>query len=182
MQRLWLVRHASPLVAPGICYGSLDVEADRAATGQAAAALHRILPGEATFFSSPLRRCRQLADAIGELRPRHAMTQDPRLAEMDFGDWEGRPWADLGKSRIDAWTDDFANHPPGGGETVAAFMKRVASAFDSLPPGDTAWITHAGVIRAACLLASGRREIVSASEWPRESTPFGSYLQLNLLE
>ena len=26
--RLWLVRHAAPLVAPGTCYGALDVPAD----------------------------------------------------------------------------------------------------------------------------------------------------------
>ena len=182
MRRLWLVRHATPLVAPGLCYGRLDVEADVADTERAASALHLILPCKGLFVSSPLRRCRQLARAIAKLRPEHAITHDRRLKEMDFGEWEGQPWAELGKPRLDAWTADFANHPPGGGETVAAFMDRVASAFDALPRGETVWITHAGVIRAASLLASGRRKITSANDWPHETTPFGSYLQLNLPE
>ena len=34
--RLWLVRHARPLVAPGICYGRLDMQADAQATADAA--------------------------------------------------------------------------------------------------------------------------------------------------
>lgn len=182
MRRLWLVRHAAPLVAPGLCYGRLDVEADLADTERAAAALHRILPCEVPFVSSPQRRCRQLADGIASLRPGQLVAHDTRLREMDFGDWEGQLWADLGKSRIDAWTADFPNHPPGGGETVAAFMARVASAFDVLPRGDTVWITHAGVIRAVCLLAAGRRKIELATDWPHETVPFGSYLQLNLSE
>ena len=34
--RLWLVRHAQPVVATGTCYGALDVPADAAATQVAA--------------------------------------------------------------------------------------------------------------------------------------------------
>ena len=37
--RLWLVRHAQPLVAPGVCYGATDMPADVDATSQAAQAL-----------------------------------------------------------------------------------------------------------------------------------------------
>ncbi|MBV8617950.1 MAG: phosphoglycerate kinase, partial [Curvibacter sp.] len=32
MNRLWLVRHARQLIAPGTCYGRLDVPADPAHT------------------------------------------------------------------------------------------------------------------------------------------------------
>ena len=28
--KLWLARHAAPLIEAGICYGSLDIEADAA--------------------------------------------------------------------------------------------------------------------------------------------------------
>ena len=37
--KLWLARHAAPLIDSGICYGSLDVEADEAATQSSARAL-----------------------------------------------------------------------------------------------------------------------------------------------
>src|SRR5690606_10781153 len=44
-RRLWLVRHAAPLVSPGTCYGALDVPADAAATQAAAVRLAAALPG-----------------------------------------------------------------------------------------------------------------------------------------
>ncbi len=99
---------------------------------------------------------------------------------MDFGTWEGHAWSDIDKQALDAWTADFASHAPGGGETVAAFMARVASAWDELPTGPTAWITHAGVIRVATLLAVGVRQIGDAARWPKEPIAYGSATVLKL--
>lgn len=180
MRALWLVRHAAPLIAPGTCYGSLDVAADMADTESAAEALNLALPPDAALVSSPLQRCRQLATALSQRRPATPTRQDPRLAEMHFGSWEGRPWQDIGASALDAWTADFADHAPGGGETVAGFIARVAAALDEVPEGDTAWITHAGVIRAAGLVAAGLHQITSAGDWPSQTLAFGSYLRLQL--
>ncbi|MCW8168906.1 phosphoglycerate kinase, partial [Verminephrobacter aporrectodeae subsp. tuberculatae] len=59
--RLWLVRHAAALVAPGICYGALDLPADATATRSAAARLAAALPSQPRVFHSPLQRCAQLA-------------------------------------------------------------------------------------------------------------------------
>lgn len=182
MRTLWLVRHATPLIAPGTCYGSLDVAADPADTQTAAEALHLTLPLDAALMSSPLQRCRQLTTALSDRRPAMQVRQDPRLAEMHFGSWEGRPWQEIGASAIDAWTADFGRHAPGGGETVDDFIDRVAAAMDDVPQGDTAWITHAGVIRAAGLVAAGRRRISSAGDWPSHTIAFGSYLTLPLPE
>ena len=61
---LWLVRHAQPLIDKGVCYGQLDMQADAQATLDAAAALAKVLPGNIFAASSPLPRCRQLADAL----------------------------------------------------------------------------------------------------------------------
>jgi hypothetical protein len=35
------------------------------------------------------------------------------------------------------------------------------------------WITHAGVIRAATLIAQGVRQVRSADQWPRDVLAFG---------
>jgi alpha-ribazole phosphatase len=176
---LWLVRHATPLVAAGVCYGRLDVAADPRHTASAAAALAAALPAGVKVVSSPLLRCRQLAEALTLLRPDVSLDHDARLAEMDFGDWEGRRWADLGAETLERWTADFANFAPGGGEPVIAFMTRVGCALDSLEPGvETVWITHAGVIRAAGLIAAGHRTVSSATEWPSAEIEFGSWRQL----
>lgn len=175
---IWLVRHAQPLVAPGVCYGALDVPADAQATQQAASDLARRLPSEARVQVSPLHRCRQLAQALHLLRPDLCFDTEQRLAEMNFGAWEGRRWDALPPEAFDAWTHDFWHHRVGGGECVADFMGRVAEVWDaalaaSLPGVSQVWLTHAGVIRAARLIASGQREVRSAANWPAAAPGFG---------
>ncbi|MDI1338690.1 histidine phosphatase family protein [Polaromonas sp.] len=179
---LWLVRHAQVLLAPGTCYGALDVAADPAATQQSATALAAVLPAGARILTSPLQRCEQLAQALIWLRPDLPLQTDARLQEMNFGAWEGRRWSDITRSDIDAWMADFAGHTVGGhGESVHAVMARVASAFDELPAGPpTVWITHAGIIRAAQLLAGGTREVTRADQWPLDATACGQWRTLEL--
>jgi alpha-ribazole phosphatase len=177
---LWLVRHAKPLVEQGVCYGALDVAADATATREAAGALAAALPHSVTVHASPLQRCEQLALVLRGLRPDLAYWTDARLAEMDFGAWEGRRWDAIARSELDAWTDAFATWRCGGGECVQDFMARVAAAWDDAcvqdPP--TVWITHAGVIRAATLLAQGQRRISRADQWPVEAPAWGKWCVL----
>lgn len=180
--RLWLVRHAVPLIAPGTCYGALDVAADTEATQQAARALARALPERIAVHRSTLLRCAALARALCELRPDLADQPDTRLHEMDFGKWEGQPWDTLAPAEINAWTADFAQYRPGGGESVDMFMTRVAGAYDEARANgrDAAWVTHAGVIRAAMLLHAGVRQPARASQWPVDAPGFGEWCVLEL--
>jgi alpha-ribazole phosphatase len=180
--RLWLIRHAVTAAAPGLCYGSLDLEADSHATHRAAAQLAEALPRGLAIRTSPLKRCVQLGEELHSLRPDLPHALDSRLREMDFGSWEGRSWDDIGASAMSAWTSDFWNHRPGGGESVQDLMNRVAAVWDSTRAiwRDTLWITHAGVIRAARLLAQGKREVQSASDWPQHAVAFGSWEVLEL--
>jgi len=180
--KLWLVRHARPLLASGICYGRLDVAADAAGTAQCAQALAAQLPPGTRVFSSPLQRCEQLASALYGLRPDLAYKTEPRLQEMDFGQWEGRTWQGIDPAELAAWTDDFAGHAVGrSGECVRGFMARVGAVFDGLQsPSDTLWITHAGVIRAVDLLARGVRCPQQASQWPLDAPNYGQWRTLAL--
>lgn len=180
--KLWLVRHAQPLVASGICYGRLDVAADAAGTAQCAHDLAGLLPPGTRIRSSPLQRCAQLASALQELRPDLAYKTEPRLQEMDFGQWEGLAWQGIARAELAAWTDDFADHAVGrSGECVRGFMARVGAVFDSLQgPSDTLWITHAGVIRAVDLLARGVRCPQQASQWPLAAPNYGQWRTLAL--
>ena len=183
--KLWLVRHAQPLIESGICYGQLDVAADAGATAECAQKLAAQLPAGTRVITSPLQRCEQLAHVLPGLRPDLTCTTDARLAEMDFGEWEGRAWQAISQAELQAWTSDFAHYVVGRhGESVRAFMARVGSAFDALQdqqdPGDTLWITHAGVIRAVQLLAQGVRQIARADQWPLDAPKYGQWLTLNL--
>ena len=180
MTRLWLARPAQPMIAPGVCYGQLDVAADGADTRRSAQALATVLPTSLTVVASPLQRCEQLRQSLLGLRSDLTSKTDPRLQEMDFGAWEGQRWADIAPAELTAWTDDFNGYAAGGsGESVAAFMARVAAALDELDrTQDTLWLTHAGVIRAASLITSGRRHIHLASQWPTEAPAFGQWVTL----
>lgn len=180
---LWLVRHARPLVEPGVCYGALDVPAELQHTQQTAERLARVLPPGLTLRSSPRQRCLQLASALAALRPDLVCTPDPRLAEMDFGLWEGQRWEAIGAAALADWTADFARHRPGGGESVQAFMRRVGAAWDEALAARQAgqalgWITHAGVIRAAELLASGLACPEHAGQWPLDAPDYGQWRHL----
>jgi alpha-ribazole phosphatase len=183
--RLWLVRHAQPRVAPGICYGALDIPADAAATRAAAERLAAALPQQARVAHSTLQRCEQLAFELQALRPDLVSKPDHRLREMDFGRWEGQPWDGIGRSEIDAWAAAFASHRPGGGENLRAVLARVAAALEDLggpsshtpaPAEDVVWITHAGIIRSvAWLQAHGRGVLPRSEEWPLAAPAWGEW-------
>ena len=63
---LYLIRHPRPAVPAGLCYGSTDLAlaAEEGEGSVAAARLRPLLPQDAPFLSSPLTRCRLLAQAL----------------------------------------------------------------------------------------------------------------------
>jgi alpha-ribazole phosphatase len=177
---MWLVRHARPLVDAGVCYGALDLVADPKATQAAAQGLADTLPQDLILLTSPLQRCELLAHTLCGLRPDLLCKRDARLREMDFGQWEGVGWDAIPASAFSAWTADFWQHRFGGAESVADVMARVASLWDeaSRAGQNQVWITHAGVIKAASLIASGVREVKDASQWPSNASGYGQWITL----
>ena len=148
---LILVRHTRPDVVAGLCYGQTDLDVADTFADEAAAVL-AALPEVRGVVSSPLRRCRVLAQRIADAAGL-PLDIDERLQEIDFGAWEGRQWAELPKREIDAWAQDFLNARPHGGESVPMLRSRVGAALADLSARNEpiAIVTHAGVIRAARL-------------------------------
>ena len=187
-RRLWLVRHARPLVEPGLCYGSSDMPADVADTERAASELAALLPAGAILLMSGLQRAQQFARALHALRPELAAPAcDPRLNEMDFGQFELTPWDCIDRAEFDAWTDNFHSYRFGGRESVAELLARVGQALRDLVQGypsakapspgsrDMVWFTHAGVIRAASLLHAQPDARPRATDWPAHAPAFGGW-------
>ncbi|NJD24519.1 MAG: alpha-ribazole phosphatase family protein [Betaproteobacteria bacterium] len=137
---LHLVRHPRPRIDPGVCYGRLDVEAENAEV--VAVALRAGLPPGLPVWSSPLARCRALAQAL-HVSP----CVDERLAEMDFGNWEGMAWDDIPRAELDAWAADVAGYAPPGGESPRALQRRALAFVASLDVPEAVVVTHAGVMR-----------------------------------
>jgi alpha-ribazole phosphatase len=177
---VWLVRHGRPLLPDGVCYGALDVAADPLHTARIAAMLEQQLPRGAALCSSPLQRCMALSRAVVALRSDLTLRTEPRIAEVDFGQWEGWRWDDIPKAAFDTWIGQFADHRFGGGESVQDLMLRVGQVWDEARASATVqvWITHAGVMSAATLLARGIRSVFRAEDWPSPSPRHGELLGL----
>ncbi len=152
-----LLRHTRPAVAEGVCYGRSDLDLDAGFAADFEAVIGG-LPEVSAVVSSPLSRCLRLAERIGAVRGL-GVAVEPRLVEMDFGAWEGRPWADLPRDELDQWAADFDGARPHGGESVAMLAARVGAALEAVPRRmpPVLWVAHAGVARAAAAL-TGRAE------------------------
>ena len=146
---LILVRHTRPDVAEGLCYGQTDLDVADTFADEAAAVLSA-LPQVCRVVSSPLKRCRALAQYIADAADL-PLDIDERLMEIDFGAWEGQPWSDVPRQDIDAWAKNFLHARPHGGESVAMLRSRVSSALAewSARGEPIVIVTHAGVIKAA---------------------------------
>ena len=150
--RLILVRHPKPLCEKGICYGRLDLECEPQALSEAVLRFGK-LASASLIFTSPARRARDLAARLAT-----QMIVDDRLQELNFGDWEGRRWQDLGREAIDAWSQGLPDSAPPNGETLTAMADRCASWLRSLQPAESPVfaVTHAGPIRLIKAILNGK--------------------------
>lgn len=149
MKTLTLIRHTAPRIAPGICYGRLDMDVAQSFAAEAATVSNWLHPIE-LLITSPLLRTRRLAE---HLAAEHGceLHGNARLMEMNFGDWEGRAWKDIARSEIDAWSADILHYTPPNGESVQQMMWRVQSLMQDLaqlPQQHIALVAHGGSIRA----------------------------------
>jgi len=105
-----------------------------AAMGRALAAELACEPGPTIFLRSPLGRTTETALIIGRelgLDP-NRWRDDPRLAELRYGDWEGSTWAEIERDHPNAlasWRADPEGFCPPGGETHFDLRRRAAAAL-----------------------------------------------------
>jgi alpha-ribazole phosphatase len=152
--RATLVRHLAPLVEPGVCYGRLDVPLHPAAVEDLPAFASRAeFRGAARVWSSPAQRCRLVAEAIGRALDA-PLILDPRLRELDFGEWEGARWSSLDRDAFDRWAAAPELFAPPGGEQGAALIARVREAHCALLRDDEncVVVSHAGPLKVLAAL------------------------------
>lgn len=183
--RLYLVRHPEPLVKPETCYGSSDVTVSSAACDRVGAALLATLPKEAALFSSPLRRCAELARKLSAGFDQKSVVFDERLAEMHFGRWELRKWSDIPRIEVEAWVKDVVTYRPGGGESVLQMAVRVREFHDELLRSthkNAIVVCHAGTIRMllACQRGLPLAEMARYAAQIRHKIAFGEIILLDI--
>jgi broad specificity phosphatase PhoE/ribonuclease HI len=178
---LVLLRHGETALTPQKRFsgsGGSDPElsaAGRRQAGAVAAALAERGTVQAVV-SSPLRRCRETAEAVAE-RLRLDVRTEEGLRETAFGAWEGLTFAEVKERHpedLRAWLSSVDAEPTGGGESLAAVTRRVAVARDKIlarHPGRTVLVvTHVTPVKTLVRLALGappdalfRMELAAAS-------------------
>lgn len=167
---LLIWRHPRPLglssQGAARCVGQLDLPVDRRRAKRLAHRIRQAVrragrPRE--IRTSPLRRGADVGRWLARWGWRHHI--DARLCELDFGHWEGRTWDSIGQAEIDAWCADFAQHAPGGGESLVQLWRRCEGVLAELAGAQTQIVGHAGWIQAAQRIAAGRALPASAADW-----------------
>lgn len=166
-----LVRHGRTAVnAQGRLSGRHNPDLDdlgRRQAGALGAAVAAVAGTDVTVVSSPLRRCLQTAGEVVEAcgDDETAVFVDDRFVEMDYGEWDGRPLAEVPGSVWKQWREDPGFCPPGG-ETLASVTGRVAAGLEQWAPraggGTLVVVSHVSPIKAGVIWALGVGE---AATW-----------------
>ncbi len=157
---IYLIRHTEVAVGRSIAYGQTDVALADNYAEQYYRLRSLLPPAPSLLFSSPLSRCRQLADSIASHSHSTVQTDD-RLKELHFGDWENRAWSAIPSAELDPWMADFANLRTPNGESFQDLADRVGSFWEELTriqrptDGPVFVVTHGGVIRVWLCLFLG---------------------------
>lgn len=186
---LILLRHPPPDVSAALCYGRTDLAVDAARFDATVASMRarlvHLLDGRTptAIHSSTLQRARKAADVLATAFG-VGVTEDERLAEMDFGAWEMQPWSGIDRHDLDAWARDVAGFAAPGGESArdvvlrmdawASELRRSACGSDAVHVA----VTHAGPIRLHAATAL-RLPTTACLSWTLD---FGAICQLHVAD
>jgi len=163
-----LVRHGlTAMTGPVLAGHTPGVHLDERGRAQAEAMAARLVPVPlAAAVTSPLERCVETAQAV--LAGRSLVSSiEPRLVEVRYGDWTGKPLKDLTKQplwRVVQAHPSAAVFPGAEGEALAGAQSRAVSAVRewdariaaSAGP-DAVWLacSHGDIIKAVLADALG---------------------------
>jgi len=143
-----LIRHTTPKIAKGICYGQSDIDVTDTFLEEIKPILNKVDLNntETVYYSSPLKRCKKLAEKLSS-----KVHYDDRLKELNFGDWELQNWNDINKLELDVWMNNFVNVPATNGESYLDLHARTTAFLSEIATQNhkrVVIITHAGVMRS----------------------------------
>jgi probable phosphomutase (TIGR03848 family) len=163
-----LVRHGlTAMTGPVLAGHTPGVHLDDRGRAQAEAMAARLVPVPlAAVVTSPLERCVETAQAVLADRSLD-LSLEPRLAEVRYGDWTGKPLKDLAKQplwRIVQAHPSAAVFPGAEGEALAGAQSRAVSAvrewdarIAAAAGSDAVWLacSHGDIIKAVLADALG---------------------------
>ena len=150
MTRLCLIRHGqTDWNLEGRYQGQSDVPLNENGLAQAHSLIEALSDRSfAAIYSSDLVRARQTAEPVANVFGL-TIRIDPRLREINQGEWEGVLVDDIKARYAEIWskrTVDPASVRPPGGETVGEVAQRVYAALDDItrlfPTGRVIILSH----------------------------------------
>ena len=141
-----LIRHTTPQIAKGICYGQTDLELANNHQEEFASVKAKLFDSYEAIYSSPLQRCLMLAREINSKE----LFVDDRLIEYNFGDWELKPWDSITGEHAQKWMQNYVEVAPPNGESLLMMQHRVDSFLHEILQSSyqsVAVVSHAGVLR-----------------------------------
>jgi alpha-ribazole phosphatase len=147
---IYLLRHTKPEVPEATFYGQTDIDVVPGEFDEKVNMLRRVIPMKNidAIISSPLKRCYKLAAKLAGDKP---IQREPRIMELNFGDWEMQNWEKMDRSTLEEWSRDFVNNPTPNGESHRQMYDRATEFWHDLLKKDlknVLVVTHAGVIRS----------------------------------
>lgn len=164
---IYLIRHTTPKVEKGICYGFSDLEVADSYENELPILSKKLIQKlkkqylkneeqeEILIYTSPLQRCSVLAKDLkislqNYFHPKIKRNKD--LKEMNFGDWELKKWNEINEDELKLWTDNFVTEFTPNGESFELLNERVIQFWQKnikAEKNKIAFIVcHAGVIRS----------------------------------
>lgn len=154
---VYLIRHTTPLVEKGICYGQSDIPLANSFEAEWKVILDN-LPEKVDFiFTSPLIRCIYLAQKLAQ-HYQVPLKKDGRLMEMHFGEWEMKAWNSINQQALEKWMNNYVVEKCPSGESYTDLLFRVHDFIETLKKLSYAKIlivTHGGVIKSFHSLIRG---------------------------
>lgn len=146
--QIYLIRHTTPVVEPGVCYGQSDVPLATSFDDEWEIVKRTLPQSVSTIYTSPLHRCRALSKKIAE-HYNIEDTVDERLMEMNFGFWEMKKWKDIHPAALQHWMNHYQCERCPQGESYNDVKQRLKSFLHELPNENATYllVTHAGIIK-----------------------------------
>ena len=127
---IFFLRHTSLDVEPDVFYGQTDLDVSNTFDEEVKIIKKKInklinKDYKVKVYSSPLQRCRKLSQKISD-----NVILDPRIMELNLGDWEMKPKQSIPKELVENWEKDMINLA----ESVSRFQheERIHDVLDTI--------------------------------------------------
>ena len=147
---IYLIRHTTPDIEKGICYGQADIPPANSFEEEVSKVISKFPVSVEVIYTSPLKRCKALSQRLATEFD-IPLIDDPGLMELNFGQWEMKKWNDIDPVLLQHWMDDFVHVKCPEGESYSELFSRVTIFIHKVTATNAksvAVISHAGIIRA----------------------------------